>query len=178
MKFNRARHNGSMPTPYADHLGGRDPIEVLKTSLDDYRAVVSRITPALWSDAWAPGKWTLQQILVHVAQWEMVFGVRCRCGVGLQHYTVQPMHQDALMAAEGPAVDGPTAFAAFEAVRRMNLAFASSLTVEQRAHPVQHPERGPIDVEDVLVTMAGHGIHHLKQIQTALATADPPATSR
>jgi hypothetical protein len=157
-----------MPTPYAEHVAGRDPVDVLKTSLDDYRAIMPRLTPALWNQPWAPGKWTLRQILVHVTQWEMIFGIRCRCGVGMPNYTVEPLEQDDLMRAESLVVDGPTAFAAFEAVRRMNLALASSLSTAQRRQPVQHPERGRIDVNDLLVTMAGHPVHHLKQLQSVV----------
>jgi hypothetical protein len=63
-------------------------------------------------------------------------------------------------------VDGPTAFAAFEGVRRMNLALAASLSPAQRATIVMHPERGEIDVNDLLVTLAGHGVHHLKQLES------------
>jgi hypothetical protein len=31
--------------------------------------------------------------------------------------------------------------------------------------PVQHATRGTIDVNDLLTTLAGHAIHHLKQLQ-------------
>ena len=72
------------------------------------------------------------------------------------------------MDAESKAVDGPMAATAFDAVRRMNLAFAESLSADARRRPVTHPERGQIDVNDLLVTLAGHAVHHLKQLQQAL----------
>jgi len=68
--------------------------------------------------------------------------------------------------AAGEVDRGPTAFAAFDGMRRANIAFASALSPEQRRKKVRHPERGEIDVEDVLVTLAGHGVHHLKQLKT------------
>ena len=119
-----------------------------------------------WSMPWQPGKWTAQQIMVHVMQWEMIFGVRLRLAVGVPDYSVQPADQDQLMGTEDRAIDGPTAFAAFDAVRRANLLFAEALSAAQRAKRIRHPERGTIDVEDVLVTLAGHGVHHLKQLKT------------
>jgi hypothetical protein len=161
-----------MSTPYADQLGGRDAVVVLQSSLDDYRALVQRVTPTLWQQPWAPGKWTLQQILVHVAQWEMIFGVRVRCAVGMTNYTVQPLDQDDLIAAESSVVDPITAFGVFVAVRRMNLLLASWLSADQRKKPVQHLERGQIDVDDLLVTMAGHPIHHYKQIAAVVGDRD------
>jgi uncharacterized damage-inducible protein DinB len=153
----------AMPTPYAQQVGSRDPIDVLRESLDAYQALSTRTSPEAWDRPIAPGKWTVRQVIVHLAQFEMILSNRVRCGVGIQDYVVQPIDQD-LLIAEADAVDGPTALAALIAVRRMNLAFSSSLTPSQRRRPIHHPERGPIDVEDVLVTLAGHGVHHLKQI--------------
>jgi hypothetical protein len=150
--------------PYADHVGDLDPVALLRTSLDDYHARIPRLSAAEWVRPWAPGKWTVAQVIVHVTQWEMIMGLRVRCGVAAPDFTLQPLDQDELMRVEGEVVSGPTAFDAFDAVRRMNIAFAESLSPEQRRKRVTHPERGAIDVEQLLVTLAGHGVHHFKQI--------------
>jgi uncharacterized damage-inducible protein DinB len=122
------------------------------------------MTPTRWSQPVGPGKWTVRQVIVHTAQFEMIMGNRVRCGVGVPDYVVQPIEQDSLIS-EADAVDGPTALATLVAVRRMNLLFAESLTAAQRHQTVTHPERGTIDVNDILITLAGHGIHHLEQIR-------------
>jgi hypothetical protein len=153
-----------MPTPYAEHVGGRDPVHVLRRSLDAYREIAPHLT-SHWDTPWAPGKWTAKQIVLHVAQWEMIFGIRCRCALALPNYVIQPMEPDPFMTLEGPAADGPGAVMAFEAVRGLNLALAGNLTAAQRATRVRHPERGEIDVTDLLVTMAGHSVHHLRQLE-------------
>jgi len=150
-------------TPYADQVGDRDPVEALATSLADYRALTSRLTPAQWGTPWAPGKWTAHQVVVHVTQWEMIFGVRLRCGLAVPGYMVQPLDQDPFMF-EAATLDGPTAFRAFDAMRQMNLALARSLSPDDRKRTLKHPERGTIDVESLLLTLAGHPIHHYKQI--------------
>src|SRR6185436_956442 len=154
----------SSSSPYAEHVGAFDPVAVLRTSLDDYHARIPRLAASDWGRAWAPGKWTVAQIMVHVTQWEMILGIRMRCGVAAPSYEVQPMDQDELMRREGDLVSGQTAFEAFEGVRRMNIQFAESLSPDDRRKRVIHPERGEIDVEHLLVTMAGHGVHHFKQI--------------
>lgn len=153
----------NMPTPYAQYVGQRDPIDVLHKSLDAFRKLEARLSPATWDHPVAPGKWTIRQVIVHIAQFEMILGTRVRCGVGVPDYVVQPVEQDFLIG-EADVVDGPTALGALIAVRRMNLAFASSLTPGQRQKTMAHPERGTIDVEDILVTLAGHGVHHLEQV--------------
>jgi hypothetical protein len=157
-----------MASPYAEHVGDRDPVDVLRTSLDEYRAVVPRISTNAWPRPWAPGKWTLAQIMLHVTQWEMILGIRVRCALAMPPYTVQPMSQDPFMAVESKAVDGQTAAAAFDGLRRLNLALASSLSADDRRVVAHHPERGKIDVNDLLVTLAGHSVHHLRQLQQAV----------
>ena len=153
-------------TPYATYVTGHDPLDVLRTTLTGYREVFTRNTPASWARPWAPGKWTAHQVLVHVTQWELIFSTRIRTALAIPNYVVQPMDQDDLLDIEAPAVDAAMAAAAFEAVRRMNIALVAALTPAQRAKALTHPERGPIDIEDLIVTLAGHGAHHLAQLRT------------
>lgn len=153
-----------MPTPYGEYVAGRDPLDVLRESLEAYRSLGARLTAELWEQPVAPGKWTVRQVLVHVVQWEMILGLRLRFALASPDYVIQPFEQDPLMG-EADVVDGPTALAAFEAVRKMTMAFASSLTPAQRQQRTVHAERGAIDVEDVLTTLAGHAVHHLRQVQ-------------
>ena len=155
-------------TPYAQYVGDRDPLVVLRDSFDEYRALGGVMTSARWETPVAPGKWTGRQVMVHVVQWEMIFGLRLRFALASPTYVIQPFDQDELMS-EADAVDGPTALTAFEAVRRMTLDFVASLTPEQRQARAVHAERGDIDIEDILTTLAGHGVHHLRQLQSLAA---------
>jgi uncharacterized damage-inducible protein DinB len=151
-------------TPYADYVKGQDPLDVMRSTLDGYREVCSRCSAADWAAPRAPGKWSAHQVMVHVTQWELIFGTRIRTALALPGYTVQPMEQDDLLNIEAPAVDAKTAVDAFESMRRMNIALISALTPAQRAAKITHPERGEIDIEDLIVTLAGHGAHHLRQL--------------
>jgi hypothetical protein len=83
-------------------------------------------------------------------------------------YSVQPMDQDRWMAVE-PPTEASTALAAYESLRAMNLALFRRLTPEQRATPLNHPERGRIDVWEVAASLAGHELHHLAQIEAVAA---------
>jgi len=66
-------------------------------------------------------------------------------------------------------IDGPTAFAAFEGVRRMNIGLIQAFTAADRQATILHPEYGAVTPQDLITQMAGHGIHHLKQIRATLA---------
>ena len=151
-------------TPYADYVKGQDPLDVLRSTLDGYRQVFARNTADNWAAPWAPGKWTAHQIIVHVTQWELIFSTRLRLALAAPGYVVQPAEQDQLLNIEAPAVDTATASATFEAVRQMNIGLIAALTPAQRATSITHAERGVIDIEDLLVTLAGHGAHHLNQL--------------
>ena len=89
-----------MLSPYAQHVGDRDPVAVLRTSLEGYQDAIRHLTTATWQQPWAPEKWTVEQIMVHVAQWEMILGIRLRCGVAAPDYVVQPIDQDEIMRRE------------------------------------------------------------------------------
>jgi hypothetical protein len=151
-------------TPYADYVKGQEPLDVLRSTLDGYRKIFARNTAEQWAAPWAPGKWTAHQIIDHVTQWEMIFSTRIRMALQMPAYVVQPMGQDELVDIEAAAVDAKTAAAAFEALRQMNIGLIGALTPAQRAKKVTHPERGEIDIEDLIVTMTGHGAHHLNQL--------------
>jgi len=157
-----------MPTPYAHYVGDQNPVELLTNTLEEYRDAAALLAEASWNSPWAPHKWTLRQIMIHVTQWEMILGHRLTCCVSIPGFAIQPADQDKLMA-HTDGIDGPTAFAAFEGSRRMNIGLIQALSAADRAKTVQHPEYGTITANDLIVQIAGHGIHHLKQIRSALA---------
>ena len=156
-----------MPVPYAHHVGDQNPVELLTTTLEEYRDAAALLADASWNQPWAPGKWTMRQVMVHVAQWEMIFGYRVTCAVAAPGFTIQLADQDALLLHTA-GVDGATAFAAFDGSRRMNIGIVQALTDAERTIEALHPEYGVLSVNDLIVQMAGHGIHHLKQIREAL----------
>ena len=159
-----------MPTPYAEYVGDRNPVDLLNDTLEEYRDAAALLSDSSWNQPWARDKWSRRQVMIHVAQWEMILGYRLACGVCTPGFSIQPADQDALMVRT-VGIDGPTACAAFDGARRMNIGLIRSLSAAERGVIVTHPEYGAITVNDVIVQMTGHGIHHLKQIQSLLARA-------
>jgi hypothetical protein len=160
-----------MPVPYAEYVGDRDPIALMAGTRDEYRAAAEHLTDAGWRQPWQPGKWTAREIMIHVAQWEMIFGYRLACGVCTPGFEIQRADQDALMIRTA-GIDGPAALSAFDGARRMNLGLIRSLSAADRAATVRHPEYGALTADDLIVQMAGHAIHHLKQVQAVAGGHD------
>jgi uncharacterized damage-inducible protein DinB len=164
-----------MPTPYAQYLNGRDPVDVMVETIPKTRAAVSRFRPEDFDRSHAPGKWTAREVLIHMAHAEIVFGMRVRFALTTENYVVQPFDQDAWMVLDQKGLDGPAALALFSFARAFNLGLYRQLSKEDRAKTFTHPERGQINIEDILIMTAGHEVHHLEQLEMVgrSATASP-----
>ena len=68
--------------PYAKYLDGRDPIPVLTSTSERIHALTGRLSTAEANTLPAPGKWSISNIVAHLADTEMVFAFRLRQSVG------------------------------------------------------------------------------------------------
>ncbi len=156
-----------MKNPYEHDLGTRDPLTVLADTPEKIRTLVSRMHDEDFTRTYDAGKWTAAQLLDHLAETEMMFGVRMRMALIVPDFIVQPFDQDKMMAREGRHT-GREAFDAYYTLRRWNLPLYRELTPEDRERRFMHPERGQMKVADLLHLLAGHDLHHLAQIESAI----------
>ena len=155
-------------TPYTADLGDRDPIAALRDTPARIGALAGTWSTADFQRTYAPGKWSARQILTHLAQTELALGTRARMALTSPNYAAQSFDQDAWMARES-ALDGRAALDAFVAVATMNAALFASLSPADRAATLSHPEYGSLTVDWIVHQMAGHQIHHFRQLE-AIAT--------
>lgn len=128
------------------------------------RDLANEIGPAGWDQSFAPGKWTVRQIISHLADAEIAFAFRLRQAAAEDHHVIQPFDQDA-WAAPYTKLDVSAAVDTFAAVRQWNLLFVGALPAEVLQKPVSHPERGTMTMETILETMGGHDRNHLEQLE-------------
>ena len=152
--------------PYGADLAGREPISSLAEVAETVRTICRPFDGNRWQRSYAAGKWTAAQILVHLAQIEMMFGVRARFALTTGGYVVQVFEQDPFVEVEGAVVDGPTALNAFLSLRAMNLQLFRALTSLQLAQEFVHPERGVITVANLIAHLAGHDWRHVEQLRS------------
>jgi hypothetical protein len=152
-------------TPYTADLGAREPLAAIADTSTRLRKLLAGWSPTQFERTYAPGKWTACQILIHLAQTELALGNRARMALATPNYVAQAFDQDAWMARES-SLSGPDAVDALLGVAGMNRAFFASLSAADRATPFSHPEYGALTVDWLIHQMAGHGIHHLKQLET------------
>jgi hypothetical protein len=151
--------------PYADALGSQDALEALAATPQKIRALIDTWPKGTWERSYAPGKWSARLVVIHLAQMEIGLPIRVRFAVAQDGYVAQPLDQDAWLAVDEHA-DGPTALDAYLALRRLNVAMFKGLTPAQRQRTFRHPEYGDLSPDWVAAQLAGHDLHHLKQLQT------------
>lgn len=150
--------------PYAEDLGNRQPHEALADTAERIHRLVEQWDAEAFERSYAPGKWSARQILVHLAQTELALSTRARFALAQPGYTAQAFSQDDWMSIDG-GTDARTALAAYTSLRALNLAMWGRLTQEQLDRGFSHPEYGDLTVGWIMAQMAGHDIHHLKQLQ-------------
>ena len=156
-------------TPYTADLDNREPIRAMRDTAARIRAVVGDWRPDQFSRSYAPGKWDARQILTHLAQSEIALGCRARMALTTPDYVAQPFDQDTWMARE-TATTGHDALDALLGMAAMNTALFAALSDADRAIAFAHPDYGPLTVDWIIHQMAGHQIHHLKQLEQIART--------
>ena len=151
--------------PYATDLGNAEPLAALADTPQRIRSLVEGWPKARWEKSYAPGKWTARQILAHLVQTELALTTRVRFAASQHDYQAQPFSQDDWIGIDNQA-DGSTSLDAYTALRAFNLAMFKHLTPDQRTRTFTHPEYGELTPEWVAAQLAGHDIHHLRQLQT------------
>ena len=152
------------PNPYAADLGDREPLSAFNDTPQQIRQHVQGWTREQFERSYAPGKWSARQVLIHLAQTEMALGTRVRYALTEPKYQAQAFEQDVWMPLDS-GIDARTALDAYTTLRRVNVSLFQSLTPAHRARTFTHPEYGELTVEWVLRQLAGHDIHHFKQLQ-------------
>jgi uncharacterized damage-inducible protein DinB len=127
--------------------------------------VVKRTTPEAVDRNPAPGKWSIRQILCHLADCELVFGVRMRQALAEPHHVIQPFDQDAWARRYSSELTADAALDLFRAARNWNLALLKTVTADDSSKRLTHPERGQMTFQTLLETMAGHDLNHLAQLE-------------
>lgn len=152
------------PNPYAADLGDSDPLKALAETPRKIARLVGKWNKRQWERSYGPGKWSARRVLVHLAQTELALTTRVRFAASQDGYVAQPFNQDAWLPLDDHA-DGPTALEAYTALRALNLALFKGLTNDQRRRTFTHPEYGALTPAWIAAQLAGHDIHHLRQLQ-------------
>jgi hypothetical protein len=148
---------------------GLDPLKVEAGTPKKLERLIKGVPASKLRKQPAPGKWSVAEILAHLADSEIVRGWRMRQILGAPGTPIQAFDQDAWAAAGHYEKRDPRkSLETFRALREANLALLKSLTKEQWNHHGMHAERGVETIEHMSCMMAGHDINHLSQVERIL----------
>lgn len=151
------------------YLDGQDPVKVQSRTVNRLAKLVQGVPRARLTRRPAPHKWSVAEILAHLADDELVGGFRMRLIVGAPGTPVQGFDQDRWAETGKYAKRDPKkSVELFRTIREANIAFYKSLTPAQRKLYGVHSERGKESVERLFTLFAGHDINHMKQIEAIL----------
>jgi len=152
-----------------NNLQGQDPLKVQAATAGRLGRMISGASKQKLAKQPAPGKWSTNEILAHLAECEVVFGYRLRAILGAPGTPIHGFDQDKWATAGNYAArDAKKSLALFRAVRSANLDLLHGLKPEQWKQCGMHSERGEESIETIAQMIAGHDLNHLRQVETLM----------
>jgi DinB family protein len=156
------------------NLEGQEPVKVQAATCGRLARAMRGANRQKLARRPAPGKWSVNEIVAHLSEGEIVIGYRMRMIAGAPGSPIQAFDQDAWAAAGNYAArDAKKSLELFRTVREANLEWLRRLRPEQWKHYGMHAERGQESIEMIVSMMAGHDLNHLKQVEALLARKRP-----
>ena len=175
---NRASRSADQARDYTAAIlslvGGREPLDVLRQTPDAVRSKVAGLSESQLSAPEASGKWSMRQVVRHLADSDLVWGYRLRMVLAHDRPTITGYDQD-LWAdrLRYDRADLEQALQELAVLRRSNLSLLAGASAADRQRVGVHAERGEESVDHMIRMYAGHDLLHLQQldrIRAAVAT--------
>jgi hypothetical protein len=148
------------------NVEGEDAIKVQKATAGKLKKLIYRLSPKQLKWKPEPGKWSIAEILAHLADAEIVASWRMRSIIGASGTAVQPFDQDAWASVFQYAKrDAKQSVEVFRVLRENNLAMLKALPRESWDAFGMHAERGKETIAHVTRMFAGHDTNHVRQIE-------------
>jgi hypothetical protein len=149
-----------------------DVILNLERQLNETLATLLSISEADANSSYAPGKWSLKEVVGHILDSERVFGYRALAFARNDAANLPGFEQDDYVSnGSFNSVAIKDLALEFEHVRRANILFFRHLAPEawQRTGVANN---NPVSVRAIAYIIAGHELHHLSIIKTRYLKKD------
>ena len=147
-------------------LGDRDPLEVMRELVPGVRRATEGLSPEELRTPEAEGKWSIIEVVQHLADSELVLGFRMRMALAHDEPELAGFDQD-LWASRLRYRDNKLEHALTELQqgRDATLRLVASLRPPEFQRFGRHAERGDESIARMIDLAAGHGLVHLRQIE-------------
>ena len=152
-----------------ERVRGEDPLELQKRTPEVLAELVAGASDEQLRRRPAKDKWSVGEILAHLAEDEIATAWRYRQIVEHPGIVLEPFDQDLWSRVGDYASRVPSeSLTLFRLLREVNLKFLRGISTEQWACAGVHRERGRITLADLVRHMAGHDANHIEQIREIL----------
>ena len=153
------------------YVAGQDVLKLQAAAPKKLERLLKGVSGAKLRKRPQPQKWSVAEIVVHMADAEIAGAWRMRLILGAPGTPITAFDQDAWVTAlHYDKRDARKALEQFRVLREANLAMLETLTPEQWKQVGMHAERGPESIETISKMFAGHDINHIRQIEAILAS--------
>ena len=144
---------------------GKDPLRLQQAAPGKLAALLKGQTGKQLMQRPGPDKWSVAEILAHLADAELAISWRLRQVLTNNAIPIQAYDQDLWAKAFNYARRDPRqSLANFRALREANLALLKSVPRKLWENYGVHAERGNESVNHIVKMVAGHDLNHLQQI--------------
>jgi hypothetical protein len=117
----------------------------------------------------APDKWSVAEIVAHLADAELAIGWRLRQVLTNNAISIQPYDQDLWAKTFSYARRDPRqSLANFRTLREANIVLLKSVPRKLWENYGVHAERGNESINHMVKMIAGHDLNHLRQVEAIL----------
>jgi hypothetical protein len=158
----------------AGYVEGKDPLTIQRQTAAQLAELIGGVSKQQLTSRPAPEKWSIVEIIAHLAEDEMATSWRYRQMIEHEGTRLSGFDQD-LWAHLGKyqTWSAIEALELFRLLREANLRMLASLSPEQWEHSAEHAERGRLNVANLARHMAGHDINHIRQVEALLQELQP-----
>ena len=160
---------------YVSRVSESDVVAALERQPEELQRALSAVSPERSTYRYAPGKWSIRQVVGHLVDAERAFGYRAMCvargdttplpGFDEESYASNAGHDDRDLAA---------LLAEFDALRRSHILMLRGLS-DAAWTRLGNANGHPVSVRAQAFIMAGHVRHHLAVLESRYGVGPPVA---
>lgn len=144
----------------------KEPLQIQKDTPKKLQSLIKSLSKKQLTQRPEPGKWSIAEILAHLADTELAGGWRMRLILSHNGVPVQAFDQDVWAETFGYAQRDPkVSLTTFRVLREANLALLKSLPKNLWENYGMHQERGKESIAHIVRMFAGHDLNHLAQVE-------------
>src|SRR5580700_2862319 len=148
------------------YIEGKDPLKVQRETPKKLAGLIRGLSRKQLTRKPAPGKWSISEILAHLADTEIVVAWRLRHILGNNGAPIQAYDQSVWAETFDYAHrDAKESLEFFQVVRAHNLAMLKALPKGLWDNYGIHQERGKESIPQIVRIYAGHDLNHLGQME-------------